>query len=323
MSSDIAGHLAWHRLDATHPAHRPDEAGDELVQVYEAVDAACGHLIDQAEWLWGEEPTVLVISDHGMKPTHWLFHANRWLEEAGYLRFHERASAPAPGNADAYAPELAGELPEEQRPFVEINFAATHAYCFGYGGQIYLGEVVGAEGSRRLADEVAQALAQVSHPESGEPAFAVLRKEELYHGFYLDKAPELVLLPHDERIHVDSSRQRWTEAFQRHDRLFARGTAHFSGQHAVTGILAAAGPGIAKTELPPGCEITQIPGTILALHGIAAPLDTSAIEPMLAATRSGDRREVGPVDQTPVEQPAYTHDEERIMVERLRDLGYE
>jgi predicted AlkP superfamily phosphohydrolase/phosphomutase len=321
MSSDIAGHLAWHRLDPTHPAHRPDEAGDELVQVYEAVDAACGRLIEQAEWLWGEEPTVLVISDHGMKPTHWLFHANRWLEEAGYLRF--RTAAPAPEDATAYAPEIADDLPNQQPPLVEIDFSATRAYCFGYGGQIYLGEVVGAEGDRRLAEEVAEALAEVSHPESGAPAFAVLRKEELYHGFYLDKAPELVLLPHDERIHVDSSRQGWTETFQRHDRLFEKGTAHFSGQHAVTGILAAAGPGIASADLPRGCEITQIPATILALHGIAAALDASAIEPILDDASSRERREVGPVDQKPVERPVYTQDEERMMVERLRDLGYE
>jgi predicted AlkP superfamily phosphohydrolase/phosphomutase len=323
MSSDIAGHLAWHRLDPTHPAHQPDEAGDELVQVYEAVDAACGRLIEQAEWLWGEEPTVLVISDHGMKPTHWLFHANRWLEEAGYLRFRDRTAAPAPEDAAAYAPELAEDLPDEQPPFVEIDFAATRAYCFGYGGQIYLGEVVGAEGDRRLADEVAEALEKVAHPGSGEPAFAVLRKEELYRGFYLDKAPELVLLPHDERIHVESSRQRWTEAFQRHEHLFAQGTAHFSGQHAVTGILGAAGPGIANRDLPDGCEIAQIPGTILALHGVEASLEASAIEPMLASTWSGVRREVGPVSQTPVEQPTYTQDEERRIVERLRDLGYE
>ena len=115
----------------------------------------------------------------------------------------------------------------------------------------------------------------------------------------------------------------WTEAFQRHDRLFAKGTAHFSGQHAVTGILAAAGPGIANVDLPPGCEITQIPATILALHGIAATLDASAIEPMLDPASSGDRGEVGPVDQTPVERPVYTHEEERMVVERLRDLGYE
>jgi predicted AlkP superfamily phosphohydrolase/phosphomutase len=323
MSSDIAGHLAWHRLDPTHPAHRPDEAGDELVQVYEAVDAACGRLIEQSEWLWDEEPTVLVISDHGMKPTHWLFHANRWLEEAGYLRFRERSRPTGPDEATAYAPELTEELPEEQPPFVEIDFAATRAYCFGYGGQIYLGEVIGAEGDRRLADEVAEALADISHPESGDSAFAVLRKEELYRGFYLDKAPDFVLLPRDERIHVDSSRQRWSEAFQRHERLFARGTAHFSGQHAVTGILAAAGPGITNAELPAGCEITQIPATILALHGFAARLDAPPVEAMLDPASSGDRREIGSVSQAPVEAPVYTHDEERMIVERLRDLGYE
>jgi predicted AlkP superfamily phosphohydrolase/phosphomutase len=323
MSSDIAGHLAWHRLDATHPAHRPDAAGDELVQVYQAVDAACGRLIEQAKWLWNEEPTVLVLSDHGMKPTHWLFRANRWLEEAGYLRFRRQTAEPLAVEAAAYAPELQDELPDEQPPFAEIDFGATRAYCFGYGGQIYLGEVVGAEGDRRLADEIAEALAEIVHPESGEPAFAVLRKDELYHGFYLDKAPELVLLPRDERIHVDSSRQRWPEAFQRHDRLFARGTAHFSGQHAVTGILAAAGPGIAHVDLPSGSEITQIPGTILALHGIAAALDATAIEAILDPASAGDRRRLGPVPQTPVEPPVYTREEEESIVKRLRDLGYE
>ncbi|MGH3028823.1 MAG: alkaline phosphatase family protein, partial [Gaiellaceae bacterium] len=228
MSSDIAGHLMWHRLDRAHPAHRAGEAGDELVQVYEAVDAACGRLIEQAEWLWDKPPTVFVLSDHGMKPTHWLFRANRWLEDAGYLRFREGAATGTASEPAAYAPELEDGLVDEQPPWAEIDFGETRAYCFGYGGQIYLGEVSGAEGDRGLADELAAALAEVSHPESGEPAFDVRRKEELYRGFYLDRAPELVLLPRDERIHVDSTRQRWSETFHRHEHLFARGAAHFS-----------------------------------------------------------------------------------------------
>jgi predicted AlkP superfamily phosphohydrolase/phosphomutase len=322
MSSDIAGHLAWHRLDTTHPAHNPDEAGDELVQVYEAVDAACGRLVEQAEWLWDEEPTVLVLSDHGMKPTHWLFRANRWLEEAGYLRFRQETSARPSDEAAAYAPELEAEL-EAGPPFVEIDFATTRAYCFGYGGQIYLGEITEADKDRRFKEELAAALAAIPHPESDEPAFEVKRKEELYHGFYLDKAPELVLLPRDERIHVDSSRQRWSEAFQRHERLFARGTAHFSGQHAVTGILAAAGPGIALADVPEGSEITQVPATILALHGLEAPLDEPAIDAILDRARIPASRPVGTVSQAPVERPVYTREEEARMVERLRDLGYE
>jgi predicted AlkP superfamily phosphohydrolase/phosphomutase len=323
MSSDIAGHLMWHRLDPSHPAHRPDEAGDELVQVYEAVDAACGRLIEQAEWLWGEAPTVLVLSDHGMKPTHWLFRANRWLEDAGYLRFRKDVTAQPHDEPAAYAPELADAPLQEQPPFAEIDFGETRAYCFGYGGQIYLGEVTGAEGDRGLADELADALAQVAHPESGQPAFDVRRKEELYRGFYLDRAPELVLLPRDERVHVDSTRQRWSETFQRHERLFTRGTAHFSGQHGVTGILAAAGPGIARATVPPGSEITQVPATILALHGLGADLDAPAIEAILDAVATGSRRQVDRVSQAPVEPSSYTREEEELIVRRLRDLGYE
>jgi len=322
MSSDIAGHLMWHRLDPTHPAHRPGETGDELVQVYEAVDAACGRLVEHAEWLWDEEPTVIVLSDHGMKPTHWLFRANRWLEDAGYLRFREGAAAGAVDQQAAYAPELAETL-DEQPPFAEIDFAATRAYCFGYGGQIYLGEVTGAEQDQRLADELADALAEIPHPESGEPAFSVARKEELYRGFYLDKAPELVLLPRDERVHVDSTRQRWSETFQRHEHLFARGTAHFSGQHAVTGILAAAGPGIAAADVPPGSTITQLPATLLALHGLEAPLDAPAIDAILDPGSTHTRRDVGAVPQAPLERAGYTREEEDLIVQRLRDLGYE
>ena len=178
-------------------------------------------------------------------------------------------------------------------------------------------------GRPRLANELAEGLAEVTHPESGEPAFDVRRKEELYRGFYLDRAPELVLVPRDERVHVDSTRQRWSETFQRHERLFARGTAHFSGQHAVTGILAAAGPGIGRATVPPASEITQIPATLLALHGLAAELDASAIETILDAEATEPRRQVDVVSQTPVEPSGYTPEEEDLIVRRLQDLGYE
>jgi predicted AlkP superfamily phosphohydrolase/phosphomutase len=258
-----------------------------------------------------------------MKPTHWLFRANRWLEEAGYLRFRKDAAAPTENKPLAYAPELEDALVEEQPPFAEIDFGETRAYCFGYGGQIYLGEVTGAEEDRGLADELAEALGEIAHPESGEPAFDVRRKEELYRGFYLDRAPELVLLPRDERIHVDSTRQRWAETFQRHEHLFARGAAHFSGQHAVTGILAAAGPGIGRAPVPPGSEITQVPATILALHGLGAELDAPAIEEILDAGARGPSRRVEGVSQTPVEPSGYSPEEEELIVKRLRDLGYE
>ena len=172
--------------------------------------------------------------------------------------------------------------PAADRAFADIDFGRTRAYCFATGGQIFLGEASGARRDPRYAERLADELSSTRHPATGEPAFDVRRKEELYHGAYLDKAPELVLLPHDERIHVDSSRRTWTGPFDRHDRLDPSVFYGYSGHHGLTGILAAAGPGILPGDVPEGSEITQLPATILHLLGIGAEgLDGSPIEPIL------------------------------------------
>ena len=115
------------------------------------------------------------------------------------------ARAHGPAGTDAQPTSCPGcPRPAADRAFADIDFGSTRAYCFATGGQIYLGEASGAREDPRYADRLAEELAAIPHPETGDPAFDVLRKEELYHGPYLDKAPELVLLPRDERIHVDS-----------------------------------------------------------------------------------------------------------------------
>ena len=173
---------------------------------------------------------------------------NRWLEDAGYL-LSRGCCRPNRDRACGIRTELEDALADEQPPFAEIDFGATRAYCFGYGGQIYLGEVTGAEEDRGLANELAEGLAEVTHPESGEPpSTSGARRSSTAASTSTGHRNSLV--PRDERVHVDSTRQRWSETFQRHEHLFARGTAHFSGQHAVTGILAAAGPGIGRAAVP-------------------------------------------------------------------------
>ena len=342
MSSDHAGHLGYNRLDPEHPAHDPAHPGDELVQVYEAVDRACGELIDEARSLWGEEPTAIVLSDHGMKPIYWTFHANRWLEEAGHLRYRRRSLQPLKGGSLTSLSKVDQRLarttrsygraldlvpllprPRQDRAFADIDFGSTRAYCFATGGQIFLGEASGARADPRYADRLADDLAAIRHPESGEPAFEVRRKEELYHGPYMDKAPELVILPRDERIHVDSSRRAFPAAFERHDHLDPELFYGYSGHHGVTGILAAAGPGIRPGEIAEGNEITQMPATLLSLLGIASDdLDGAPIEAVLAGT-SGQLSPSTPSLATPSEQSVYSEEEEEELIGRLRDLGYE
>lgn len=344
MSSDHAGHLGYSRLDEEHPAYDPERAGDELVQVYEAVDAACALLLEEAAWRYQEEPTAVVLSDHGMKPIYWTFHANRWLEEAGHLRYRKRSLQRLKGTSlNALATidqrlarttrwygrtaDLLPGLPQppDDRPFADVDFGRTRAYCFATGGQIYLGEASGARGDRRYADRLAEELSAISHPQTGEPAFEVLRKEELYHGPFLARAPELVILPRDERIHVDSTRRRWPAAFELHDTLDPSAFYGYSGHHGLTGILAAAGPGIRPGAVPAGSEIVQLPATLLRLLGLdAAGLDGDPIEAILGE----DAAEAAAVDVSPgaAQEPGhsvYTEEEERRLLEHLRDLGYE
>ena len=343
MSTDHMGHLGFSRYDPNHPAHDPAHAGDELVQVYERADAVCGELIDFAAERWGEEPTVLLFSDHGMKPIYWSFHVDRWLEEHGHLRFRRRSLQPwKRGRLDYLAKvdqklvrtvrgygralDLAPFLPRPaaDRVFADIDFGSTRAYAFAAGGQLFLGELTGARRDRRFVEALGEELGALEHPETGQPAFRVVHKEELYEGPFVDKAPELILLPYDERIHVDASRRRFEHAFEPRDRLDPEHAYGFSAHHGVNGILAAGGPGIRPADLPEGAEIVQLAGTILRLLGLSTEgLDGAPLEGILEETAPSAPPASSAAPQPASEEPVYSEEEEAAMVERLRDLGYE
>ena len=343
MSTDHIGHLGFNRYDPNHPAHDPANAGDELVRVYERADAVCGELIDAAATQWGEEPTVLLFSDHGMKPIYWSFHVDRWLEEHGHLRFRRRSMQPWKRGRLDYLSKVDQRLvrtvrwygravdlipllprPAADRAFADIDFGSTRAYAFAAGGQLYLGEASGARADRRYVESLATEIGEIEHPETGEPAFRVLHKEELYEGPFLDKAPEFLLLPHDERIHVDSSRRRFEHAFEPRDNLDPEHAYGFSAHHGVNGILAAAGPGIRPADLPADAEIVQLPATILRLLGLSADgLDGAPLDAILDESETAAAPSAAASSQASSEEPVYSEEEEAAMVERLRDLGYE
>jgi predicted AlkP superfamily phosphohydrolase/phosphomutase len=341
MSTDFAGHLGYHRLDPGHPAHDPAQSGDELVRVYQAVDAACGRLIEAARSRFGEEPTVLIMSDHGMKPIRWVFHVNRWLEQHGHLVYRRRSLQRLRGGRWGKAAVLDQRLARTQRwyprlfdvapgappvapdrTFGDVDFSRTRAYSFATGGQVYLGETTRAYRDRAYADRLAEELAEVPHPDTGEPLFEVHRKRDIYHGPFTGRAPDMVIVPRDERVHVDSLRRHWPDAFSLHDTLDPEHAYGYSGHHGVNGILAACGPGIRPGTVPGGTDITQMAATILRLHGLEADaLDGAAIEAILSG--DGETVKVSAAASAGGEQVIYSDQEEADILARLRDLGYE
>ena len=113
----------------------------------------------------------------------------------------------------------------------------------------------------------------------------------------------------------------------RHERLDPEVSYGYSGHHGVTGILAATGPGIQPADVPESAEIVQLPATILELLGLPSEgLDGEPLAAILEETADGAKAAQPLAPATPREasdEPVYSEEEERQMVERLRDLGYE
>jgi predicted AlkP superfamily phosphohydrolase/phosphomutase len=202
-----------------------------------------------------------------------------------------------------------------------VDFETSRAYCYGYGGQIYMSESNGARHDEGLIRELGSAFASISHPSTGDPAFDVHRKEEIYSGPFMDRAPELIVLPRDERVHVASSPRPGQSPFELLDRLDRGG--NWSGHHAMNGFLLADGPGIRHVPVPEGAAFGQMASTLLALHGLDAALELPPIGAILNDSELPRRREVEAAAQTPSDEPTYTSEQEAAIVEHLRALGYE
>ena len=65
--SHCVGHQCWHAHDRDHPRHDPalvGDIGDPIVDIYERLDAALGHVLAGA----GHDAEVFVLLSHGMGP---------------------------------------------------------------------------------------------------------------------------------------------------------------------------------------------------------------------------------------------------------------
>jgi predicted AlkP superfamily phosphohydrolase/phosphomutase len=230
---------------------------------------------------------------------------NKVLERLGFLRFG-RGSALVNllswGRVRSVARVVYDRLGLHGRvavPTPPVDWARTSAYTSvvstGEGVSLNLvgrephGTVARAD-YERVRDEVAAALLEFADPETGKhPIGGVLRKEEVLSGPYLDRAPDLLLQP--------APLYSLT-----HARRLVEEADWLSGDHRPEGVYALAGPGVPPGE-GPEISLADFAGRIATGVGLEP-------DPEWSGTPAGDS--VG----------AFSEDEERLVEERLRGLGY-
>jgi len=342
FETDVMQHKFWgHMEDPQNPWR------DALLQTYQRVDTAIGHLLD----LLDDDVTLMVVSDHGGGRLKKHLLLNRWLMDQGFLHLKQTPAARFKCWLGRHNPVLktydllkriglawvSRLVPRKMRlqainaffSFDDIDWERTVAYSAGHFGQIFInlkgrephGCVEPGEEYERVREAIAARLYEITDPETGEPIVdRVYKREELYHGPYLDEPPDLVLMMKD-MLYVTSSDQMGWDA----ESIFADSVYGDTGTHRLHGLFLAKGPGIRQGVRLENASLMDVAPTALYAMGLPVPndLDGQVLEAIFTPEfwAQNPPRYVEPQDFHKGEH-RLSAAEARQVEERLRNLGY-
>jgi predicted AlkP superfamily phosphohydrolase/phosphomutase len=362
-ATDRVQHGFWKYMDETHSDYSHDEArefGNAIMEIYEHIDQKIGDLMG----LVGDDTSIMIISDHGFGPgTNNAFYPNKWLSHKGLLKWKEGAfSKSGISSASVFArmlnvikrslvkrlsrrekewilkflPGLRAKV-QSSLVFSRIDWKHTRAFSDEMTHSIWInlkgrepeGTVEPGDDYEELREYIIKEMSQLKDPKNGHPIVdRVYRREELYHGPYVHKAPDLIIDWRDAAYRVRQSHK--TSDVSSADFISCVGTDQWaSGCHRLDGIFMMRGLNVRKGAKVEPASILDVMPTALYSLGVPIPsgIDGRVIE---GAFEEAYQTET-PVefedasDGSGPEEPQdviYSPEEAGEIEERLRGLGY-
>jgi predicted AlkP superfamily phosphohydrolase/phosphomutase len=320
--SDTVGHHFWLFHDEASPRHQPGFE-NAILEIYQRLDAAVGRLIEAA----GNGTGIGVVSDHGFGGAGGgVVHLNNWLAQHGYLHFTRGGKSLAKRAALSLTPErwrgalfrrlrtMAGRAESRSR-FGGIAWERTRAWSeeLNYFPSIRINlkgrEPCGQVDPSDYDSFVKELCGLLEEWDCVDKAW---RRDELYTGGYVHKAPDIIIeLALDGGYSHSVLRSRGGPPFRRirPDEYLGGKERGMNGNHRPVGVLLLSEP-VARLE----ARIEDVAPTVLAFLGAPAPAMDG--RPLLGASRSAQAG-----GNAPTEMP-YSKTEEKAIESRLRGLGY-
>ncbi len=329
--SDTAAHHFWHLHDPGSPRHDPEAAalyGDVLLRVYQRLDAALGAILKAAPWA----ESVVVASDHGFGgSSRKALHLNAFLAETGFLHFRNSSPSRLARRTRSYVASMTPpalldrlyrrmprglfESLEWSARYGQIDMSCSLAWSeeLNYAPSLRLNPLASAGGGSlrgELLDSLERVLLDWRDPSDGAAVVrAVHRREDLYPGPCVERAPELFLelaTPGGYSFNVLPSRPGQLPLRElRGIELDGAKGAGMPGSHRRAGIFLLQAPGLAPGRRK--LEIADLLPLWLECSGLSDLLQEgdSVPPPSLVAGRRAARSE-----------------EPGSLTRRLRRLGY-
>lgn len=282
------GHQFWHVHDPEHPQHDPELAralGDPVRDVYAAIDAALGGIIEMA----GPETALIVYGSHGMGPHYgatFLFDsalqrietarlplaglrrrvgdAARWLWKRTPLRL---GKVPGPA-AQRLRSQIGLALPTLDVPGTRTCFQVPNNDTWGairvnLVGREPTGRVRPGAEYDRLCQQLMRDLRDLVDADDGRPVVRrIVRTEDVYPRRPDDDLPDLLVeWEHDRPIRAVKSPLIGT--------VGGRYSGVRTGDHRPDGFVLARGPARAAGTVARHLEVEDLAPTIAALLDVA------------------------------------------------------
>jgi predicted AlkP superfamily phosphohydrolase/phosphomutase len=313
---DRIQHLFWKLLGPDAP-DSPER--DQALNIYRELDRAMARLVTDTEG--GSPLTVIVASDHGFQGLDWVLYLNHVLRKHKLARLKRRptlrgVSRLAPPVVRRMGARVLGRVSPETLKSSLLSPLDWHRST-AFAGRVYeQGVYVRASGVADRAERraaVARALLSIEAPDgSGAAVGEILTREDIYHGPWMEGAPDLFPVIRIPRVMVvpgfGDGRNAWSPVLLPH------------GTHHEDGILVATGPYVQPTtDLAAG--ICDVAPTILKLLGGPLPRGLDGVPIAALGGSDVEPRDIT-IERERPEGDAYTAQEEEAVVERLRGLGY-
>jgi predicted AlkP superfamily phosphohydrolase/phosphomutase len=357
-STDLVQHFYWHYAfpkDFGIPPTDNRNLREAMFDIYKQIDDGLRELLA----LCAEEETVIVMSDHGFSPCRKIFFMDNWLHKQGYLTyrhkdqkhynltkaFHLSFQKYFPNRLKGWVTSLAPGLKDKVRSYLtssNIDWSHTKAFSLGIDStNIFInleerfpeGNVREGKAYENLRDEITGNLEELTDPETGERIIEkVYKREDLYHGDCLKKAPDLLVTW--KKFEYNTRRGYGKEgsgsSFLGSSLDFSE-VSHYSslqksGTHHPKGIFIARGPMIKNIPAFEEARIIDLAPTILYLMDEKIPQDMDGR--ILERTVRDEFLSIRPVqfDSPDSEKgkkaPDYSKHEEEYIRDKLQGLGY-
>jgi predicted AlkP superfamily phosphohydrolase/phosphomutase len=235
-ATDRVQHFFWSMMDEKHPYHTAElkrDYGDAIYEFWRAMDRRLGEVLS----LLPKDATVMIISDHGFGPIYREVNTMNWF-----------ASSPL----NQYV--LTHKVPDVfiTNGIFRYRLGTNHPMSAEY------------EKFRSMFIHEAQALTDPAT--GGRPIERVVKREEMYSGRVVSKAPDLLMI---EAPNCYIGTGDMSKALEPVTGLHS---TTYSAYHRPNGIFVIKGPNVRTGELQ-GASLLDIAPTILHVMGQSVPVE--------------------------------------------------